>query len=91
MQFSVVKWLRKVFFACIVHTMYKETVIKYFGSQTNVADELDLTRQAVQKWDAVIPAMCALELDFITDGKLAFDKTVYFRAYFRKQEDDLFI
>ena len=71
--------------------MYKDIVVEHYGTQTAVAEELNLTRQAVQAWSNVIPPMCALELDFITDGELAFDKSIYFRAYFWDQTEDLFI
>ena len=71
--------------------MNRDIVIEYYGSQSAAARALGLTRQAVQAWQDPIPPANALELDFITDGKLPFVKEVYFRAWFRNQEDDNFI
>ena len=46
--------------------MYKENVVNYFGSQSELARKLRLTRQAVGLWSEVIPEKHAFMLDMIT-------------------------
>ena len=57
--------------------MKKETVVSYYGSQNKVASVLNVSRQYVSKWPDIVPEVCALRLERITDGKLAYDESMY--------------
>ncbi len=50
--------------------MKKSDVIKYFGTQTKVAEILGLTRGAVHLWNEDIPEGRAAQLEILTKGKL---------------------
>ena len=57
--------------------MKRETVFNYYGSQRKTSKNIGLTRQAVNQWPDPIPLKWALQLDYLTNGALAFDKTLY--------------
>ena len=57
--------------------MKRETVFDYYGSQSKLRKNIGLTRQAVNQWPDPIPVMWALKLDYLTNGALVFDKTLY--------------
>lgn len=46
-------------------------VSEYFGSQSELAEKLGLTRQAITLWKikGVIPPVSAIEIERITNGK----------------------
>jgi len=48
-----------------------EKVINHFGSQANLARELNVTRQAITLWkvSGFIPSGNAVEIERITNGK----------------------
>lgn len=50
--------------------MYKQDVIKFFGSIRAVAKALDISTQAVHQWKNVIPEPAAYKIEVLTDGKL---------------------
>ena len=50
--------------------MYKQDVIKFFGSIRAVAKALDISTQAVHQWHNVIPEAAAYKIEVLTDGKL---------------------
>jgi transcriptional regulator with XRE-family HTH domain len=50
--------------------MKKSQAVKHFGSQSEIARRCGLTRQAVQKWPAVVPFYWQHYLAAISDGKL---------------------
>jgi len=45
--------------------MQKEAVIDYFGSATNVARALNISKAAVSQWDDEIPELRSLQLEKI--------------------------
>jgi hypothetical protein len=57
--------------------MNKKDVIKHFGSQSNTARALDISRQAVHKWGELIPLDEAIEVEALSGGKLKVDITRY--------------
>ncbi|MBG2875519.1 helix-turn-helix domain-containing protein [Proteus alimentorum] len=57
--------------------MFKNDVVKYFGSQRAVAKKLDVSDTAVHYWKNVIPEKAALKLSRITDGKLKYQPELY--------------
>jgi hypothetical protein len=59
--------------------MYKKDVLAYYGAASKVADELDITKQAVNAWPRVVPRGAAFELHHITEGRLAIDRDLYRR------------
>jgi hypothetical protein len=52
--------------------MKKQDVIKFFRTQTQVADSLLITRQAVSAWPDPIPEKQAARLHFMTQGVLEY-------------------
>ena len=64
--------------------MRKADVVKFFGSQTEAADALDVTKQAVARWGAVVPERIAHRAALASDGKLKVDPTVYWNPPSKK-------
>jgi hypothetical protein len=58
-------------------TMKKADVVKFFGSETNVAMTLGISKQAVNGWTEIIPEGAAYKLQVLTAGKLKVDPEVY--------------
>ena len=50
--------------------MKTEQAAKHFGSQSALARVLDISPQAVSKWNGIIPIKQALRLERMTGGKL---------------------
>lgn len=57
--------------------LLRETAIKYFGSQTRLAFELNIKQAAVSQWGDVIPKGRAAELHLLTSGELEYDSAHY--------------
>jgi hypothetical protein len=57
--------------------MHRETVIAYFGSASQVAQFLNISRAAVAKWPDIIPEGSAYKLEVMTDGNLKVDPSLY--------------
>ena len=57
--------------------MLKKDVVKYYGSDNKTGKALGISHQAVGAWHKVIPYRRALKIESLTDGELAFDKTMY--------------
>jgi len=57
--------------------MEKKSVIARFGSNNKTSKFMGISRQAVDRWDDIIPVMAALRLDKMTNGELKFDKELY--------------
>ena len=57
--------------------MDKNKTIEHFGSQSEVARVLGISRQAVSSWPEVIPEVCALRLHLHTGGDLPYDPAPY--------------
>jgi len=49
--------------------MKKQTLIKYYGSQSKLARALSVSPQAVQKWPETIPILQQYRIERITGGK----------------------
>tara|TARA_R110002096_G_scaffold230363_2_gene420008 strand:+ start:122 stop:349 length:228 start_codon:yes stop_codon:yes gene_type:complete len=58
-------------------TLLRETAVKYFGSQTRLAFELNIKQAAVSQWGDVIPKGRATELHLLTFGELVYDAAHY--------------
>jgi hypothetical protein len=63
-------------------TMYKKDVLKHFGepgsgAATRCAEFLGIHRNAVNKWDEIIPRGAAFELEVRTGGVLWVKQTLY--------------
>lgn len=50
--------------------MKTRDAIKHFGSQTKLAQALNITKGAVSQWGENVPAHRALELEKLTGGAL---------------------
>lgn len=59
--------------------MKKTSVIKFFGSRAATADELDITKQAVNYWGPIVPRGIAFEVHFISKGQVPIDREFYRR------------
>ncbi|CQJ61356.1 TPA: helix-turn-helix domain-containing protein [Yersinia enterocolitica] len=57
--------------------MKKNDVITFFGTQRSTAEKLGISEQAVCQWGNIIPEKNALRLSQLTDGKLAYDESLY--------------
>lgn len=57
--------------------MLKSDAVSHFGNESKVADALGCTRQAINKWDVLIPLKTALRLQAITRGKLRVKLALY--------------
>lgn len=64
--------------------MNTQDVIKYFGSQSEVARVLKITRSAVNKWPDIVPEGKAYRLQAITSGALRVKTEVYENATMEK-------
>ena len=51
--------------------MRKETVIKMYQSEAEIARMLKISRQAVHKWPEVVPIKQAWKLERLSAGKLS--------------------
>lgn len=47
-----------------------DQVIEHFGSEYELADALNITRQAVQAWHGQIPELRTHQIETVTQGKL---------------------
>ncbi|MCH4294201.1 Cro/CI family transcriptional regulator [Shewanella sp. 3B26] len=50
--------------------MKKSAAIAHFGSESNLAKALGITRAAVNQWPDDVPRLRAFELEKLTEGKL---------------------
>lgn len=53
--------------------MKKSDVIKFFGTQAEVARVLGINRAAVSAWGERVPPLRALQIENLTDGALKAD------------------
>lgn len=60
--------------------MKKENVIKFFGSQAEVARTLGIKPPSISDWKEVIPEGSAYKLQALTKGKLKVNPALYKRA-----------
>ena len=66
--------------------MLKKDVLQFYGgSQTRVAEVLDVTRQWVNQWPDIVPRTAALELQYLTGGQLKMDRSLYGKRKRRKK------
>ena len=57
-----------------------QTAIKHFGTAAELARNLGLTRQAIYMWQRngeYVPKHYALEIDYLTNGKVKFNPRIY--------------
>ncbi|KZN15280.1 Cro/CI family transcriptional regulator [Marinomonas sp. TW1] len=59
--------------------MHKEKVIRYFGTQQQLAGTLSISKSSVSQWGNVIPEKQALRLEKLTNGVLKYDPKLYIR------------
>ena len=57
--------------------MLKKDVISHYGTSGHAAQALEISRQAVDKWPAVVPEGSAYKLQVITKGKLRVNPELY--------------
>lgn len=57
--------------------MNKIDVVQHFGSEMKLADILEVSRQAINKWPDPIPEGVAYKLQVLTGGALRVDPAVY--------------
>ena len=57
--------------------MKKADVISHFGTESAVAEALEISRQAVNKWPDVVPEGIAYKLQVLTAGHLRVDPAAY--------------
>lgn len=61
--------------------MWKSDVLDYFGGvSVEVARALGVTKQAISRWNDLVPELAARRLYEITDGGLDFDESLYREA-----------
>ena len=56
--------------------MTKEQARDYFGTYSNVAKVLQITKSAITQWDNQVPEKWQLELHRITKGRLRADTQI---------------
>ncbi|RBO79897.1 Cro/CI family transcriptional regulator [Marinomonas aquiplantarum] len=59
--------------------MHKEKVIRYFGTQQQLASVLSISKSSVSQWGRVIPEKQALRIEKLTNGVLKYDPKLYIR------------
>ena len=47
--------------------------IAYFGSQSRLAKEIDISQPAISKWGEDVPTLRAFQIQILTGGKLKAD------------------
>lgn len=57
--------------------MRKADVIKHFGTQSAVAEALQISVQAVSQWPDIIPEGAAYKIESVTDRKLCVNPRFY--------------
>ncbi len=62
--------------------MRKQDAVRYYGgveenAYARIAQVLELSRQAVQKWPPVVPPASALQLELATKGELKVRPELY--------------
>ncbi len=61
--------------------MLKKKVIAFFQAknqnQSDIARQLDVSRQTVSCWGDVIPELQAMKLERLTEGVLEYDPSLY--------------
>lgn len=57
--------------------MKKQHVIDHFGSQAETSRKLGISEALVSRWPEVMPFKWALEVEDITDGRLAVNLNDY--------------
>lgn len=57
--------------------MYKEAVLKHFGSVKDAAAALGIWTQTIYLWGDIIPKSAAYRVEAITKGDLKVDLTLY--------------
>jgi transcriptional repressor of cell division inhibition gene dicB len=60
--------------------MLKTDVVAHFGTQQAIADALNLSKQAISRWEEIIPQGVAYRLQIVTGGVLQVNPAVYSRA-----------
>lgn len=68
--------------------MLKIDVISFFGGIIRIAKVLGISHSAVCQWGNIIPEKNALRLSQITDGKLAYDESLYRSAPKQEGSDE---
>ena len=57
--------------------MLKHTALEHFGTQTEIALQLNINQAAVSQWGEVIPEKQAGRLERLTGGFLKFEEAHY--------------
>ncbi|PSW14761.1 hypothetical protein C9I98_21485 [Photobacterium sanctipauli] len=57
--------------------MLKSDVIKYFKKRINIAEALGISPGSISQWSDVIPEKQALKLEYLTNGRLKYDSSLY--------------
>lgn len=57
--------------------MRTKAAIKHYGNRARVAAILGISRAAVSKWGAVVPAGSAIQLEALSDGALRVIPSLY--------------
>lgn len=61
--------------------MLKKDVLDHYGTATAIADELDLSVQAICQWGDLVPPAQARRLHELTGGVLKYDPADYRARY----------
>jgi hypothetical protein len=64
--------------------MFTSDAFKFFGSPLAVAEQLDISRQAVGQWGEIVPPASAIQLARLSRGKLKIDPELYEGWHLRK-------
>jgi DNA-binding transcriptional regulator YdaS (Cro superfamily) len=57
--------------------MLTQTAIEHFGSQAEIARQLEISTAAVAKWGDTVPEGSAYKIESITAGKIKVDPEFY--------------
>ena len=57
--------------------MFTNDAVQYFGGRRQLAEALNITRQAVEQWGEIVAQGAAYKLQVITKGKLVVDSKKY--------------
>ena len=61
----------------IGNIMFTNDAVQYFGGRRQLAEALNITRQAVEQWGEIVAQGAAYKLQVITKGKLVVDSKKY--------------
>lgn len=56
--------------------MKKNSAIKYFGSSSELANQLNISKQSISQWGDDVPRLRAFEIERLTNGVLTVEPSL---------------